>query len=437
MPIDAFTREVTRLALPAFGALVAPSALLLTDTAFIGSLGTEAMAGYAGGAAAFGVATSLGYFLAYASTGTVARRLGAGRRREALIVGIDHIALGLVIGILVGIALWLGADTLVTWIGVAQHARPEAIAWLHGAAFGAPGMMASMAAVGTFRGLQDTRVTFVVTVTQVAVNIALCGGLIFVAHLGTLGAGLALAFAETLGFVAYAAVLLRHARAAGAPLRPSHLGALGEAFTAGVPLLWRGFALRTVLMGTTIVAARLGTRELAAFQVSLTVWYVLSNLLDALAIAAQAMVGRRLGASEGDEARAIVRRLMRWSLRYGVVVGLLVIAAAPIVPALFSGDDAVRHLITVALVIVGAHQPLAAIVFLLDGVLIGSGDGRHLAFVLTMAMCTFLPLAWAVVRWDLGIVGLWCAMIAFLTTRAILMVRRARGGAWAVEGADR
>ena len=437
MPIGAFSREVLRLALPAFGALVAPSALLLSETGFIGSLGTDALAGYAGGAAAFGVATSLGYFLAYASTGTVARRLGAGQRREALTVGIDHIALGLVIGAIAGLALWIGAGTFVGWIGVEPQAQPDAIAWLHGAAFGTPAMMASMAAVGMFRGLQDTRVTFIVTVLQVVLNIALCALLILVAHLGTIGAGAALAIAETAGFCAYAIVLLRHVRAAGASARPTHLGALGEAFTAGLPLLWRGFALRTVLMGTTVVAARLGTHELAAFQVSLTFWYVLANLLDALAIAAQAMVGRRLGASEGAEARVVVHRLMRWALRYGVTVGIIVMALAPVLPALFSASDVVRHLITVALLLVGVHQPLAAIVFLLDGVLIGSGDARYLAFVLTMAMCTFLPLAWAVVHWGLGIAGLWGAMIAFLTTRGILMVRRARSGAWAIEGATR
>ncbi len=437
MPVDAFTREVTRLALPAFGALVAPSALLLTDTAFIGTLGTHAMAGYAGGAAAFGVATSLSYFLAYASTGVVARRFGAGQHREALADGIDHIALGVVIGLVAAVLLWAGADVLTGWIGVQGEAHREAVAWLHGAALGAPAVMAAMAAVGLFRGLQDTRITLIVTVLQVALNIVLCAGAIFVLHLGTFGAGLAVAISETIGLLAYLLAIRSYARTIGASMRPTHLRALGDAFTAGVPLLWRGFALRTVLMGTTVVAARLGTRELAAFQVSLNVWYVLSNLLDALAIAAQAMVGRRLGASEGDGVQAVVRRLMRWALRYGIAVGALVMVGAPWAPMLFSSDSTVQHLITVALLIVGAHQPLAAIVFLLDGVLVGSGDGRYLAFVLTMAMCTFLPIAWAVVHWNLGIVGLWCAMIAFLTTRAGLMVRRARSGAWIVEGATR
>lgn len=434
---DGFGREVLRLAVPAFGALAAPSLLLLTDAAFIGSLGTDALAGYAGGGAVFGVASSLSYFLAYASTSVVARRFGAGQQRAAVADGINYIALGLVIGVFVGLALWFGAGTFAGWLGITGDVLPESEAWLQGAALGAPGMIASMAAIGMFRGLQDTRITFWVTLGTVLLNMGLCAAFIFWAQWGTFGAGLAVGLAETVGFAAYFGMLVRFARSIGAPVMPSHLGGLRDAFVAGLPLLWRSFTLRTVLMGTTVVAARLGKDELAAFYVSLTIWYVLANLLDALAIAAQAMVGRRLGASEGDLVHGVVRRLLRLSVMAGAAMGVITMALAPFAPALFSDDPAVQRLITACLLVVGAHQPLAAIVFLLDGVLIGSGDTRFLAFVLTMAMCTFLPIAWAVLHFGLGVLGLWCAMIAFLITRAGLMWHRARGDAWIVEGATR
>lgn len=434
---DGFGREVLRLAIPAFGALAAPSLLLLTDAAFIGSLGTDALAGYAGGGAVFGVAASLSYFLAYASTSVVARRFGAGQLRAAVSDGVNYIALGLGIGVLVGLTLWFGAATFADWLGVTSAVLPEAESWLRGAAIGAPGMIAAMAAIGLFRGLQDTRITFWVTLSTVLLNMVLCAIFIFWAHLGTFGAGVAVGIAENLGFLAYFIMLVRYARSVGAPVIPSHLRGLRDAFIVGLPLLWRSFALRTVLMGTTVVAARLGRDELAAFYVSLTVWYVLANLLDALAIAAQAMVGRRLGAHEGHLVHVVVGRLLRLSLLSGVVMGGLTMLLAPFAPALFSDEPAVQQLITACLLIVGAHQPLAAVVFLLDGVLIGSGDTRFLAFVLTMAMCTFLPIAWAVLRFDLGVVGLWVAMIAFLMTRAGLMWRRAKGDVWIVEGATR
>lgn len=435
--MESLGREVLRLALPAFGALVAPSLLMLTDAAFVGTLGTDALAGYAGGGAVFGVASGLSYFLAYASTSVVARRFGARQIREAVTDGINYITLGLLIGVGVGGLLWVFSGTFASWIGVSTEVLPHSIDWLRGAAFGAPFVLASMAAIGLFRGLQDTRVTLYVTVFQVLVNMLLCAVFVFGFQLGTFGAGLAFALSEFIGFTTYLVVLLRYAKSVGAPLYPTHIYGVGKALRVGLPLLWRSFTLRVVLMGTTVVAARLGKDELAAFHVSLQIWYVLANLLDAIAIAAQAIVGKRLGASEGHLVHSIVNRLLRWSMLYGAIVGFLTMLLSGIAPNLFSDDATVRHLMMLCLLVIGVHQPLAAIVFLLDGVLVGSGDTKYLAYVLTMAMSTFLPLAWLVVRWDLGVVGLWGTMIAFLVTRATLLLRRARTDAWIVEGATR
>ena len=108
-----------------------------------------------------------------------------------------------------------------------------------------------------------------------------------------------------------------------------------------------------------------------------------------------------------------------------------------VAPTLFTNDDIVQSLLFQCLLIIGLHQPLAALVFLLDGVLVGSGDSTYIAFVLTMAMVTFLVIAWAVLRFDLGVLGLWCAMIGFLATRGGLMFPRAKSDAWIVEGAVR
>ena len=435
--MESLGREVLRLALPAFGALVAPSLLLLTDAAFIGTLGTNALAGYAGGAAVFGVAASLSYFLAYASTSVVARRFGAGQPREAVADGINYITLGLLIGLAVGAVMWWFAPTFVGWVGVDDPALPHAIDWLRGAALGSPAMMATFATVGLFRGLQDTRVTFYVTIFQVTLNMLLCAYFVFGTDLGTLGAGIAVTIAESIGFLTFLVVLLRYAHSIGARKYPTHLGGLGQALKVGLPLLWRSSMLRIVLTGTTVAAAQLGTKELAAFYVSMQVWFVLANLLDALAIAAQAIIGKRLGASEGHLVHAIVNRLTRWAMVFGAVLGGLTMLSSLALPALFSSDDIVRALLAQCLILIGLHQPMAAVVFLIDGVLIGSGDTKYLAFVLTMAMLTFVPIAWATVHFDFGVSGLWCAMIAFLGTRVVLMLRRSRSDAWIVEGATR
>lgn len=435
--MESLGREVVRLAAPAFGAMVAPSVLLLTEAAFIGAIGTSALAGYAAGAAVFGIASSLSYFLAYASTSVVSRRFGAGQPREAVADGINYITLGLGVGLGVGALIWFGAPTFVGWVGVSDSALANAVDWLRGGVFAAPALMGSMATIGLFRGLQDTRVTLYVTLFVVSVNIALCALFLFGFGMGTFGAGLAMSIAEVSGFAAYLAFLLRYARSVGAPMYPTHLGGVMSAMRVGAPLLWRSTMMRVVFTGVIVVAAKLGTEEVAAFNVSLHFWYVLANLLDAIAIAAQAIIGKRLGASEGHLVHDIVRRLLRWSMLYGVIIGVLTMLSAPFAPALISDDAAVRTLLMQCLLIIGIHQPLAAVVFLLDGVLVGSGDSKFLAFVLTMALLAFLPVAWAVVHFELGVIGLWCAMITFLVTRAVFMLPRASSDAWIVEGATR
>lgn len=434
---DAFAAQVLRLAIPAFGALVAPALFLLVDAAVVGTLGTPQLAGLGAGGTVFSAVLALGFFLAYSTTATVARRFGAGQRDRAIADGANAITLGFVLGTVAAVTLWFGADTLVELFGASANVTPHAVDWLRGVVWGMPAALAAMATIGLFRGFQDTRTTLVVTLIQVVTNTLLCVTFVLVLDLGTFGSGLATAIAEWVGLVSYLVVLEKLAHQVGAPLRPTGVRAVLTTFRVGLPLLWRSIALRGVLIGATVVASHLGDAELAAYYVSFTVWYTLSLALDALAIAAQAMLGERLGAAVGDDVRVMMRRLMRWSVGLGVLLGIGTIALSPVLPYAFGSDPEVHGLVIAALVAVGLHQPLSAVVFLLDGVLIGSGDAKYLAFVQTAAFIGFLPVAWAVVHWEAGILALWGAMVWFLTIRGILLVARARTDAWIVEGATR
>jgi Na+-driven multidrug efflux pump len=96
----------------------------------------------------------------------------------------------------------------------------------------------------------------------------------------------------------------------------------------------------------------------------------------------------------------------------------------------FTHDPAVAALITASLVIAALQQPLAAPVFVVDGVLIGAGDGRWLAGAGAIMLVAFLPAA----AWVLGaghdVVQLWWALTWFLVVRAALLAWRVRSPAW-------
>ena len=92
-------RAIARLALPAFGALVAQPLFLLIDAAIVGTLGTEALAGLGAASTIFGAVVGLCIFLSYAATAAVARLFGAGDRAGALSQGVDGMVLGVVLGV--------------------------------------------------------------------------------------------------------------------------------------------------------------------------------------------------------------------------------------------------------------------------------------------------------------------------------------------------
>jgi Na+-driven multidrug efflux pump len=199
--------------------------------------------------------------------------------------------------------------------------------------------------------------------------------------------------------------------------------------------------MRVALVVATAVAAVLGTAELAAYQVAFTTWTLLALVLDAVAIAAQALVGRALGAGDVDQACSITRRMVQWGVLAGAGLAVLVAAAAPLYARLFTSDPQVRQLLTLALVVVAFLQPVAGWVFVLDGVLIGAGDGRYLAWASVASVALFLPAAFAVTRLGLsgpaGLVALWAAIGVWMLARLATLTHRERTGAWLVTGAVR
>lgn len=429
-------RSIARLALPAFGALLAQPLFLLVDAVIVGTLGTEALAGLGAASTIFGAVVGLCIFLSYAATAAVARLLGAGDRAGALSQGVDGMALGVGLGVVLGIAAFVLAEPLIGLLGTSAEVTPYAVTYLRIVAISFPAVLGVLAAVGVLRGLQDTRTTLYVTLAMVTANLVLC--LVFVLGLGwgIAGSAAATGIAELLGLVAYGVIVLRAAARAGVAITPSGIGVLRSA-RDGVPLLVRSIALRGVLVIAAAVAARLGDADLAAYHVTVTLFFALALALDAVAIAGQALLGKTLGAGDPEQSRVITRRIVWWSVWLGVALAIVILALRPWLPGWFGEDANVIALITSAMLVLALLQPLSGVVFALDGVLIGAGDTRWLAWAQVVVLVAFLPAAWLVLDRGWGLDGLWWALGWFLLARAVLLVWRARGSAWLVTGAVR
>ena len=430
-------REILRLAVPAFLALVAEPLFLLSDAAIIGHLGTPELAGLGIAGAVVQTAVGLCIFLAYGTTASVARRIGAGDARGALAQGIDGVWLAVLIGVptsMVGVA---STRWLVSLFGPDPVVADHASTYLRLAFLGVTPLLIMLAATGVLRGLQDTRTPLVVAVVGNVANIVLNLVLVYGLDLGIAGSAIGTDIAQLGSAAALVTVVVRAARREGASLRPD-LPGVRRAAHAGVALVIRTVTLRASLLVMTYGAVTLGATATATQQVAMTLWTFLAFTLDAIAIAAQAITGRFLGAGDLELTRQVTERMVRWGLLSGVATGIGLASAAPFLGPLFSSDPAVHDLLFPVLLVAAVFQPVAGVVFVLDGVLIGAGDGRYLAWAGAAVLAAFTPLAWlSVILPDHdAMLWLWAAFGAgFIGTRAFVLVRRSRGDLWMVPGA--
>jgi len=435
----AHRREILRLAVPAFGALVAEPLFLLADSAIVGHLGVAELAGVGLASAVLHTAVGLMVFLAYSTTPAVARAVGNGQLPRALAAGRDGVWLALVLGVVLAASGFFAAEPLLDLMGARGEVRTFAVDYLRWSMPGLVAMLLVFAGTGVLRGLQDTRTPLAVAAAGFTANIALNFFLVYGLRLSVTGSAVGTSIAQWAMALAYVVMVQRNARNHGVSLRPDWHGIRALA-RVGSWLMLRTLSLRIAILATVLVATAQGPVNLAAHQLAMTIFTFLAFALDALAIAAQALIGKELGAARPAAARELTGTMVRWGIGFGTLTGVLLAAAAPWAGLLFTPDDGVRSALTLALWVLAAGQPLAGYVFVLDGVLIGAGDARYLAIAGVVNLAAYLPLLLAVqLSGSAGgpaLLWLWAAFsLGYMLARAVTLGLRARTDRWILLGA--
>ena len=431
-------REILRLAVPAFGALIAEPLFLLADSAIVGHLGVAQLAGVGLASAVLHTAVGLMVFLAYSTTPAVARAMGDGQLAKALAAGRDGVWLALLLGSVLAAAGFLAAEPLVSLMGAGGDVRTFAVDYLRWSMPGLVAMLLIFAGTGVLRGLQDTRTPLVVATAGFTLNILLNLLLVYGLGWSVTGSAVGTSIAQWAMAAVYLAMVQRNARRHGVSLLP-HWQGIRAMTKVGSWLMLRTLSLRIAILATVLVVTGQGAVNLAAHQLAMTVFTFLAFALDALAIAAQALIGKELGASNPEKARLLTRTMIRWGAGFGVVTGVLLALAAPVTGALFTPDLGVQSVLTGALWILAAGQPIAGYVFVLDGVLIGAGDAKYLAVAGVVNLAAYLPLLFAVplagVSGGGARVWVWTAFsVGYMLARAVTLGLRARTDGWMVLG---
>jgi len=414
-------RRIAKLAIPALGSIAAEPLYNLADTAIVGHLGRSPLDALAIAATALSMMAWLAIFLSTATTTEVARKAARGARAEA----------GRAVGAAYAVAAAWGAVTVAVVVIIAPYAAwllgarggigPAAAGYIRISAIGLPFLYLSYAGNGHLTGLEDTRTPLRIAVGANVLNVALEAALVFGLHLGLAGSAWGTVVAQVTAAAAYARASRRAGLPPARPGRPDIAALLRDGHRLSV----RTVALGVVPLAVTAVAARLGPVPLAGQQIANRVWYLLSLSLDAFAVPAQVYVSAALGTGDREGARLAARRTLRLGLAAGVALAAVTAALAFVVPPAFTADPAVRHVAVIGLLCAALTQPLAALAFVYDGVILGLGDYTAMRRAMIGAIAAFVPLAALVLRFRwLGLPGVWAALGCWLAARSVLLGRR-------------
>ena len=428
-----YDREIARLAVPALGTLVAEPLYVLADTAIVGRIGTEELAGLALASTVLLSTHALVIFLAYGTTASVARLVGARRDGDAAYQSVQGLWLAAILGLVFVTAIAATDQWLLRLLGGDGEPLAAATLYLRVSLVGLPFMFLVLAGSGAFNGRQDTRTPLVIAVAGAVANLVIEVVLILGFGYGIGASALATVIAQVGTGLVFVHRIVGWCRSAGVGLGPD-LGSIRSLAWLGRALVLRSIGLRGSFTLAAAVAARIGTAPLAAYQIGIQIWSTLALALDAVAIAGQALTGKWLGAGSADKAKAAARRMIQLDITVGVAMALGVLAVRQPLARVFTTDPEVIATTVAVLVWVAFTQPLNGYVFALDGILIGAGDMSYLGRTMMVSAALFALQAWWLLDSGRGLNWLWAAITVFMATRAVFLWVRWRSDRWLILG---
>jgi putative MATE family efflux protein len=411
----------------------------LVDTALLGRLGAAELAALGASNALLNLLASALIFLEYGTTARLARRFGAGNMDLLAREAVQMAWLALLIGGFVGAVYYVFPDPLLALVRVPENVMGPARTYLSIRAFGIVPMLWIFVGNGVFRGLQDTRIPLYIIVGANVLNAAMDVILIFgwgavgVPPLGVAGAAWATVAATWLGaltFLLFGARRLRLHESGGSGMLRLRLDLLRDLLGISRDLLLRTLGLQAALFMGTRMAAVFGAATLAAHQVGWQLWLFLALLLDSLAIAGQALVGRALGAGRPDHARAVGNRLLVWGAGLGSFLTAVFLALRPLLPRVFTADPEVLAAVDSVFLILAWMQIPNAVLFVLDGLLIGASDMAFLRNWMLILGLFGVFSAWLGAALLGSLAGVWLGVSVFMMARLVAMGARWRGSGW-------
>lgn len=434
--------SVIRLAWPVVVQQISFSSVQLVDTALVGHLGEDSLAGVRLAGQIFWFTQAGLVAVGVGATAIVARTVGAGEGHKASRVLQTAFVMALAWGILMGIGMWFIGGPALGLLGAEPEAQAAGTKYLHASAIGLPFLSLMFAGNAAQQGAGDTRspmlVGLAVNVVNVIVAYMLINGRWFAPELGVTGSGLGFASSSIVGCLLVLLVLSNGRRQLSWSPREARSfdkEVAGRLLNVGLPAGIEQMQFNIAFMIYTSIIASLGTTELAAHGVTLAIQSLTFNIGFAISVATTALVGQSLGAGRPDLAERSAYLTMRYALVFMCGLALVMIAFGEQITSLFVGGENADDVIRIGgqlLFIFAFAMPGLAVSLSLGGALRGAGDTRAVLFIMAGStwVVRLVPAYIFAIVLGLGVPGAWLAAITDITFRATLMLFRFRQGKW-------
>ncbi len=434
--------SVIRLAWPVVVQQVSFSMVQLVDTALVGHLGENALAGVRLAGQIFWFSQAGMVAVGVGSTAIIARNVGAGKAHLASRTLQNAILMAFLWGVTVGLVMWFLGSWGLGVLGAEPGARHEGTTYLRAAAVGMPFWSMVFAGNASQQGAGDTRTPMmtgiVINVANIIIAYTLINGSGPAPKLNVLGSGAGFTGAAMIGCVLVLTVLaFRQGALHWAPARffALHPGDARRVLNIGVPAGVEQAQFNVAFMIYTRIIASLGTTALAAHGVTLAIQSLTFNVGFALSVATSALVGQSLGARKPDVAERAAWLTTRYSLVFMTGMGILMMLFGRQITDLFVGGDKAEEVVDIGgklLFIFAFALPGIAVSLCLGGALRGAGDTRVVLYIMAGStwIVRLVPAYIFAITLGLGVPGAWLAAIMDINFRSLLMYLRFRQGKW-------
>ncbi|MEZ5854770.1 MAG: MATE family efflux transporter [Hyphomicrobiaceae bacterium] len=420
-------REVLAIALPITLSNATVPLIGFIDTAVIGQLGAaDLMGGVAIGAVIFNMLYWTFSFLRMGTTGLTAQALGAEDSREIAGHLLRALALALAIGAVL-VALQPLVRGLSFWLtGGSTRVLAAAGTYFDIRIWAAPAGLVNFALLGWFIGLSRSGVAFGLQLFLNLLNIGLALVLGLWLGFGVAGVASAALIAEYVaaGIGLGVALLIARERGAKAPLSDGvDWRKMRRALSINGDLLVRSLTGYAALIVFTSEGAKAGDVTLAANALLYSIMMIAIYLIDGFAFAAEALVGRAVGAQDRAAFDRSIALSTFWAVVFAGLCAAVIWLAGPMTIAFSAKSEAVQAAALAYLPWVALSPLMGVWVFQLDGIFTGATRTRDMRNMMVVSILVYL-LAYQLLGKAFGNHGLWASFMLLFIVRALTLGSR-------------